>query len=988
MNEPNGRGAARGTREPKGRGAARGTREPKGRGAARGTREPKGRGAAWTQQRGTSDEGRRRSEGGMGRCARYLRRPRRRAGRSTTLALAVLVCGCVFAALAGPALSLHTRSQALDQTLAHLPGTTKAVQVTAGLTDFTSPLVENGIGVPQNMSRSELTESTRELAHGFAALPLPLAPGAWSGLNTKLFVVSGAGPRTQTGAPPKLEVLYRAPLTSNAQVAAGSYASTSVPAGMLAVAATTQTAARYGLHPGSLLSEATPAGPVRLFVTAILRESAPGSTFWTQDPNAAMPSLQQPKANSIPYWVGGVFADPDQFSAMQAAFTGTGLGLNWEFPLTVRGVNADQAQGLANALNRAVTVTPGLTGALTASADTLTVGSPLISDLTQFLTTQAAIQTVLLLLFVSLIVVGAAVMVLAARMIVARRDGELTMLRARGGSLRQLAAVLLRTAVIATVPAAALGAGLAIILVPGNAASSRLAQSLAGIAVATALAGPPLIAAWQHRKPAPASNSALIAETGRSPKARTATAWRRPVAEITACAASVAGLVVLRDQGLPAGGGINLYLAITPVLVAIPVVLVMLRLYPLAVRGLLAWSSRRAGATGFVALSRASRSSLTGVLPAFALVLALSLATFAGMVSDGISRGEAAASWQTTGADVLIAGGPYSGPVSPSAVRAIAAVRGVRAAAAVWNTNWITPYGQSVAVVAVDPANYAAVVAGTPFPAFPAGKIGTGPGGAQPSGARSFGATVPVLASPAAAALLGRGTTQLNSLYEMGPIDVRVAGILSGTPAQPRGGTFVVMASQTLPGPAGQPAPSMVLVSGSSIDRAQLTVVADRVIPGNYTTYRTAVLASLASSPLQHGAGLIIVLTIATAAAFGLFIVILGLALGSAERELTLARLTVMGHERPTGLLLTEAMPAVLAGVVAGAVCAVVLPHVVGSSIDLSAFTGTSAPVQFQPDAFALGLPAAAILALALVALVTQAAAMRRRGVTGALRTH
>ena len=80
----------------------------------------------------------------------------------------------------------------------------------------------------------------------------------------------------------------------------------------------------------------------------------------------------------------------------------------------------------------------------------------------------------------------------------------------------------------------------------------------------------------------------------------------------------VAGLVVLRDQGLPAGGGINLYLAITPVLVAIPVVVVMLRLYPLAVRGLFAWSARRAGATGFVALSRAARSSLTGVLPAFA----------------------------------------------------------------------------------------------------------------------------------------------------------------------------------------------------------------------------------------------------------------------------------------------------------------------------------------------------------------------------------
>jgi hypothetical protein len=31
----------------------------------------------------------------------------------STLALALLVCGCVFAAMAGPAVSLHTRTQAL-----------------------------------------------------------------------------------------------------------------------------------------------------------------------------------------------------------------------------------------------------------------------------------------------------------------------------------------------------------------------------------------------------------------------------------------------------------------------------------------------------------------------------------------------------------------------------------------------------------------------------------------------------------------------------------------------------------------------------------------------------------------------------------------------------------------------------------------------------------------------------------------------------------
>ncbi len=908
------------------------------------------------------------------------------AAAGSMLALALLVCGCVFAALAGPALSQHTRTLALHQTVAGLSATTKTVQIGANWGDFTSPLLQNGVESSQNITPAEFGQATREIGGGLTALGLPLAAGQWADLSTNLFVVaSGAGPRTQTGLPPKLEVLYRDPLTSNAQLTAGAYAGDAVPAGMLAVAATTQTAARFGLHPGSRLSVATPSGQVGLFVTAIVRERGPGSTFWAQDPTAGTPGLQQPTAASTPFWVGGVFADPGQLIAMQNAFNGPGMLLNWEFPLDLSKVTAASAQGLDNALNHATTTPPPLTGRLALSADTLTVTSPLLSDLSLFLSTQAAIETVLLLLFVSLTVVGATVILLAARMIVARRDAELTMLRARGGSLRQVAALLARAAVLAAGPAAVIGVGLATALVPGAGSSpaSGSGWPLAGIAVLAALAGPPLVAVWHYRRPAPASNPARVtsAETGRPGRA-----WRRPVAEVTAIAASVAGLVVLRNQGVSApgsGGGADLYLTLTPVLVAIPVVVVMLRLYPLAVRGLLAVCARGAGATGFVALSRAARSSLTGVLPAFALVLALSLATFAGMVSNGITQGEIAASWHTTGADVLIGPGGYSPPVSSAAVRAIAAVHGVRHATAVWNTSWVTPFGQPITVVAVDPASYAAVVADTPFPAVAATRIGTATGGTMP-----FDATVPVLASPSAAAILGASATQLTSLSAMGPFKVRVAGTLSSTPAQPGGGAFVVMPLRTLPGPAGQPLPSTVLVTGSAIDDAQLSAVTEKVFPGSVLTFRTAVLASLASSPLQHGAGLIIALTIATAAAFGLFTVILGLALGSAERELTLARLTVMGHERPGGLVLAEAMPAVLAAVVAGAVCAVALPHVVGSSIDLSAFTGTSAPVQFQPDVLALGLPAAVVVVLALAALTAEARALRRRGITGILRAN
>src|SRR5579862_143790 len=897
----------------------------------------------------------------------------------STLALALLVCACVFAAMAGPALGLHTQSQALHQTLTGLASTTDAVQVTAQFQDFDAALQPIGGGSLPVVKRSELDQTTREIGQGFSALRLPLAAGGrWAGLSTRLFVVKGAGPRARAALAPQLEVVYRDPLPSNARLTAGTFATTRVPAGAVGVAATTQMAYRFGLRPGTRLSLETPSGVVRLYVTAIVAERAAASAFWTQDATIATPSLNNP--SSYPYWVGGVIADPDQFVAVQNALVGPGLQMYWDFPLDVGGVSAAGVRGLQGALTNATNSPAGLTGTLEPAADTLTVASPLMSNLSLFLGTQAAIETVLLLLFVSLIVIGATVILIAARMIVARREVELAMLRARGGSLWQVAAVTARTGLLAAVPASAAGAGLAILLIPGDTATSAgMGWWLAGVAVAAALAGPPLIAAWQHRRPAPAANPAQIttADTGRKPR----TAWRRPVAELTAIAAAAAGLTVLHDQGIPAGGGIDLYLTITPVLVAIPVVIIMLRLYPLAVRGLLRLSARATGATSFVAMSRAARSSLTGVLPAFALVLALSLATFAGMTSNGITNGEIAASWHTTGADAVIDAGPF--PVTPSALSAIAAVRGVQHATAIWTTNWATPVGQPVTVVAVDPAAYAALVGSTPFPAFPATAMRSTPGGV-----RSSGPPVPVLASPDAAALLGTGATQLTSSSPEGPFTVQVAGSIGDTPTEPGGGTYVVMPLETLPGATGRPAPNVVLVTGSGIDATELSAVIGKVIPHAAVTFRSAVTASLASSPLQHGAVLIISLTLGAAAAFGLFIVMLGLALGSAERELTLARLTVMGHQRETGLVMAEAMPAVVAAVVAGAVAALVLPHVVGSSIDLSAFTGTSAPVQLQPDALALGLPAVGICLLALAVLTGQARGLRRRGITGMLRAH
>jgi putative ABC transport system permease protein len=148
------------------------------------------------------------------------------------------------------------------------------------------------------------------------------------------------------------------------------------------------------------------------------------------------------------------------------------------------------------------------------------------------------------------------------------------------------------------------------------------------------------------------------------------------------------------------------------------------------------------------------------------------------------------------------------------------------------------------------------------------------------------------------------------------------------------------------------------------------------------------VLKSLTAAPLARSADLLMLLTILAAAGLGLGTVMMGLALGAAQRRRTLARMTTMGLDRPIGLVVTEAMPAVLAAAGAGLVCALVLPGLVGPALNLAVFTGSGEPVAVRPGWAAIGLSAAAVVIIAAAALAGQTRALRRRGVTSLLRAN
>ena len=385
-----------------------------------------------------------------------------------------------------------------------------------------------------------------------------------------------------------------------------------------------------------------------------------------------------------------------------------------------------------------------------------------------------------------------------------------------------------------------------------------------------------MLAAWRHR------GRRDTVRAGSAPQSRRRlAAARRWVADVTLVCAAVGGLVILRQQGLPPPGSIDLFTAAAPVLVAIPAALLVMRGYPLVLRQLTRMTGRRRGVVMIVGLARGSAAAQAGVLPAFALVLAFAVAAFAGMARSAVAAANVAASWQIAGADATITA-PEVGPgITREAQRAITGVPGVQRAAAVAVTTGNVRPGpepaggdrRSAQLRRADRRHAAA-----PFRAAAL---------ARPAAPQ---ARVPVLVSPAARDIVRSGS----SLYVAGrTMRVQVAGRPDSFLGVTSGSGFAVLPRWAL-GAQAPPATAMAVV-GQRLDTAALIATAHRAVPGSQVTLRSQVLAGIAGAPLPHGGFVTFAQGAAAAAGLSLLVLALTLVLSARSREMTLARLATMG---------------------------------------------------------------------------------------------
>ncbi|MFF3676208.1 hypothetical protein ACFYYS_19850 [Streptomyces sp. NPDC002120] len=590
-----------------------------------------------------------------------------------------------------------------------------------------------------------------------------------------------------------------------------------------------------------------------------------------------------------------------------------------------------------------------------------------------------------------------------------RRDAELRLLLARGGSRAGIVGRLLGEGAVTVLPAAAAATALAVLLLP----TPRLAPALLSAAVVAVLA----LLAFPVR--------AAVLLTPARPAGR----WRRPVAELLVLVATAAAVLEVRRRGVaPAGSDPDPLLIAAPLLLALCGGLLLARLQPVVTGWLARAAGRRSGLVGFLGLARAARGTGAGgrqsrgrggpsVLPMVALLLAITTGGFGAAVLDSVDANRLGVARLAVGGDAAItAFGKASLPAGLA--KAAGELPGVRTSVPLWIDHDSSILGMTLrssqtSVIVAEPAAYAELSRVLGCGSFDPALLAAG--GSQPADA-----PVPALFSAGLARLAGPGTFTVRP-GNGGEVKAQVVGVIDCTPARPaRDAATVVLPAGPATALIGADQPNQWLALGS-VDGDRLRELVRAALPpassaqasspspppspavaagqdpaapaqtaDDVYPVRTSAeaVAELGADPLQRSAERLFWASVAGAAGFALLAVLLTLMRTVPERAALLARLRTMGLRRRQGvaLILAETLPQTLAATLGGALVAGAAVALLGPAMDLSTLVGASVPTGVRLTAGPVLTQALGLAALVAAAVLVEAATSGRRQITTELR--
>ncbi|MFG3497396.1 FtsX-like permease family protein [Streptomyces sp. NPDC047928] len=700
-------------------------------------------------------------------------------------------------------------------------------------------------------------------------------------------------------------------------------------------------------------------------ITGIVEPVRPDLGYWSFEPVLRTPArlLTQPPVPR-PYWHGALLLAPEAAPVLPSVSPDTEL--YWRVAVDLDGLGPDGRDALRDAV-AAVEGGPAQAELSEAISPELFVESGVDDIIADFDRALAAVDPVVAVAAFGVGGVGGVVLVMAGGLAAARRHDELSLLRARGASVRGIAGRLLAEVAVPVLPAAALGCALAFVLVPDGRPLPALVAS--GAVAVVACAALPLRAAYAHRRPR--------VHGEREDLVRARPSRRRTVAELALAVLTVAAVVALRRRGT-AGGDADQLLSAAPLLVGLIAALLLVRLQPLPLRLAALTAARRRGAVGFLSLARAGRSPAAAA-PLLALLVALTTAAFGGSVLAGISAARDGAALAAVGADARI----DADPLPDTAIDAVRGSPGVADVTAVHGEYDLDVGGGGtggVTLLAVDPDSYARFARRTGLGAFPADALRAAPG-----------RTLPAIASPGVAERLGDGDFQIGP--DEGGFTVRVVLVREVTPADATRGDFLMVDASGLP---GDRTPNALLVHGTSLSATALGAAA-RTADGDATvTLRSAERARFADSPVQRGAERVYTVAATACAGYAVLALLLTLLRAAPERAALLARLRTMGLTRRQGrrLLVLESLPQALTASVGGALVGWATIRLLAPGVDLGQLAlasaqarfGPTGPVPLRADPWSLLLPTAAVVVVAVGVAAAQAWTTTRRTTTTELR--
>lgn len=908
-------------------------------------------------------------------------RTRLRTAPGTALALALLVAVTAFLAAALPRSVDRYGDTGLRQAVESAGAGRTVVQFNAP-PDYAAPAPERDAGLRGAALEKDHAGILRATGR---SLPLDRAQSASGVRSTEPQEMAEPWLPRPDGLPPRLDVVAQSGLAEHSRLAAGRLprAPGDVTARTPRVegAVSTDTARHLNIEVGSVLRfPGVQRDPLEIRVTGIVEPHDPRGSYWSVAPLIRTPVLTvlygDPELRQ--YWKGALLLPPDAAPALLG--TATEPYRYWNLAPAVDSLHGHDVPRLRTAV-AATESGPALQRVREATSPLVSATSDLDEVLAHYERLRTAIGPLVAVAAFGTGTVAAVVLLMAGGLAAGRRRAELALLRARGGSLTGLGGRLLAETAVVALPAAALGLAAACLAVPG----ARLPYAVAaagGVALLGCLALP-LRAVAAHR--------AVGVHTAREDVTAARPSRRRTVAELTLLSLAVGAVVALRTRGTSDGSDAtgDQLVSLAPVLVAVIAALVLVRLYPLPLRGLARPARRLRGAVGPLSLARAGRGGGSSVLPLLALLTALTTAAFGGSVLSGVADARDRTALMTVGADARVESLHVLPPGLADRVRRTAGVDGVTVAG-------ISYYARpqdgrdAVPVAAVDPAPYAAHTRRTGIGAFDASVLRTGgasgaggagaPASAGPAGAPASGdrgaeaaGPLPAVASPKVAERLGTRPFPVR-MEDGSTVTLRITQVRERTPAV-AGDHFLVVDRAGLSARAARP--TALLVTGGGLDGAALRRTVGDTVP---VQVRADERATYVDSPLQAGAERVYATAVAAGAGYAVLALLLTLVRAAPERSALLARLRTMGLTRAQGrrLLVLESLPQALLAAVGGSLTAWATVRLLAPGIDLTtmAVPGTvSSPARaaLRTDPVSLLVPALVVVALTLGIAVGQA---------------